>query len=346
MRIQNVIVHKLNKERAAAGGRSEATIEFRKTELNSSSSLTIAFIEKIIESFKTGKTFGTFDEDEDNYPFQKWLKEMYDPSDDRDFISLSKSTMERLRILIQNKNFATGGHIVFCSYSDAGKNWFIVVMLKDKDGYTFEDLELKNVQELDIDKLHQLARVDVNAWSEEHSSAYLSFISKKSEDISEYFIEALGCTNLVHSKVTTNAVLEIIDTLFLENKVKKEDADVAKDQLYDFLIEKRKTSKSVKLEEISTFIDHHLPEDKHGAFIEMANSDNFQVSEQFEPNPQVLRNLKRIKHKTTYWTLDIDRKALGQAGSGSDVEYNEKQNSLTVNNLPSELAVELAKSIE
>lgn len=193
MDIHNVIVHKLNKEVKETGvPQAPITVDLRDAELNRNDDLVIKLIEKIAEAFKTGKTFGSFDSDVENHPFQRWLEEMLDPDSETTFMDLTRHTMDRLRLRIAPKNFATGGHIIFCYYREQDKDWFMVVMLKEKDGFSFENLILKNIQELDIDKLHQLARVDLAAWSADNTTAYLSFINKKPGDISGYFLEALG----------------------------------------------------------------------------------------------------------------------------------------------------------
>lgn len=343
MEIKNVIVHKLNKELKEKGVEQQpVTFDPRESELDKDSELVNLLIEKISESFKRGKTFGSFDSNKTIHQFQTWLSDMYDEKSKTSFIDLTITTMESLKTEIAGQNFATGGHIIFCNYLDSGNQWFMIVMLKDKDGFSFENLQLEKIQELDIDRLHQLARINVTAWQAGDTKAYLSFINKKKGDASGYFVKVIGCTDSVPSKVATRAVFNIVDAIFEMAEIKGDVTKKVKETVYEFMDARRPNP--VSLLELSAIINYELPLEFHEAFIDLANSDEYQISEEFEPNLSELKKYKRIKHTTSLWTLDVERNAIGKPNSGADVIYNEDDNSLTFIDLPSKLAEEIIAS--
>jgi nucleoid-associated protein YejK len=343
MELLNVIVHKLNKEqRKSEEEITPPSIQLRDKEYDKDNDVVQTLIEKLSDSYKKGKTFGTFDSDIKNHPFQEWLGEMLDEAHERDFISLTKDVMGRLLLFIKDVNFATGGHLLFAHYKHSDSSWLIIVMLKDKEGFTFtDDLSIKNIQEVDIDKLHQLARVDLTKWTEK-SEGYLSFIKKRAGDVSGYFIDALGCTNLIPSKQATNNVFTIVDMLLGEAKIETVKVLSFKEKLYEFLDERRPDT--VKLAEIEALVDAELPIEFHGRFIEEANSDKYKISDEFEPHAQALIYYKRIKHKTAKWALDISRDAIGLPDSGAELIYDDENNTLTLTDVPDDLSAEIKKS--
>jgi nucleoid-associated protein YejK len=347
MDILNVVVHKLNKQRREQGKPYiEPSVQLRENELNKDNVTVIDLINKITEAFKRGKTFGTFDPDKDNHPFQGWLEETISDDEDRDFLSLTEDVMNRLKLFIKDENFATGGHLLFALYKHENKRWLIVVMLKDKDGFTFtDDLNIENIQEIDIDKLHQLARIDIDRWLEaSESEGYLSFIKKRAGDVSNYFIDALGCRDLIPSKVATSNIFSIVDELFTEAGLNINQTISMKDMLHDFMFERMPNT--VNLAEIGAMVDAVLPLDFHGKFVEKANSDEYKVSEEFEPNAQALVFHRRIKHKTSKWTLDIERSAVGVPDSDAELIYDQEHNTLTLTHVPDSLAEEIKKSLK
>ncbi|WP_417542296.1 nucleoid-associated protein [Methylophaga thalassica] len=345
MEIKNVIFHKLNKEKKEKDiEQSPVTIDPRDTELDKDNELVKLLIDKIIESYKRGKTFGSFDTNTEIHKFQTWLKDFYDDSKELSFRDFTLTTMQSLKAEIENKNFATGGYILFCSYEQDGNQWFMIVMLKDKDGFTIEDLTLKTIQELDLDKLHQLVRINVSAWKSSDTKAYLSFINKKKGDASAYFVKVIGCTDSVPSKTATRAVFDLVDAVFEEAGSEYDEvSERVKETLYEFMDNRRPSP--VNLDEIAVMINAELPVEFHDLFINLANSDQYMISEEFEPDLTELKRFKRIKYKTSLWVLDVERNAIGKLNSGANVIYNENDKSLTFMDLPDDLNLEILETI-
>lgn len=344
MDIINSIAHKIIKEKQESGQpHVEAVVQHRLDVFDSSNQKVITLIEALLKIYKIGKTFGSFDTDTNNHPFQLWIKDLYSESYSKQaFIELTLNTVNRIKITIDKQNFATGGYLVFVHYRHNGQTYFLVVMIKDKGGLTFSpDMELTDVQSIDLDKLHQAARVDLNRF-ENGEEGYLSFLKgDQKKDIAGYFTEALGCTDLIPSNVATDTVFHLIEAIcfeagLLENKS-------IRDNIHDFL--KDRHPNSVRLEEIAAKLNAQLPIEFHDSFIEKANSDEFRISQEFVPNLTALRKYKKAHVKAGTWDLSFDKNALGTPESEAEIIFDANERSLTINNLTQKLIDELNKVI-
>ncbi|QEP42996.1 hypothetical protein D5085_07610 [Ectothiorhodospiraceae bacterium BW-2] len=124
MDIHAIIVHKIEKGQREQGQPAPiAIITPRKTELSHDDELVIDLLDYVWKAYKTGKTFGSFDGDTDNYPVQQWLKNYLDKPAENLFIPLTNQIMNRLKQQIENQNFATGGHILFAHLTKDDQPW-------------------------------------------------------------------------------------------------------------------------------------------------------------------------------------------------------------------------------
>jgi len=318
-----------------------ATIKYRESVFDSSSEKVILLVEALLKIYKTGKTFGSFDPDVDNHPFQSWLKTSDGSGySEQVFIDISRKTIDRIKVYLDNQNFATGGYLIFVYYKVDHQLHFLIAMIKDKGGFTFtDDMDLKDTHHIDLDKLHQAARIDLSKLHAEEES-YLSFLKGNSkQDIIGYFANALGCTDLIPSNITTQNVFQLIQTICSDADIPNETIKNITDNVHDFL--KERHPESVKLEEIAVKLNANLPLELHDKFIEKANSDEFCISQEFVPNPTALRSFKRIDFKAATWNLSMNKNALGIPDSEAEIIFDSEEKSLTINNLPQKLMDEL-----
>lgn len=80
------------------------------------------------------------------------------------------------------------------------------------------------------------------------------------------------------------------------------------------------------------------PKKLQDAFVE----DGVQISDGFVPDGRSIKALMRMKYKTDYWAVDIDRHALSQGYA----HYNQKKGELTLLKLPDGLKAELDREIK
>lgn len=344
MLIHGIIVHKIEKATRVTGQPNpKAQITSREKELNNTNPLVKELVEYIYDAYKTGKTFGSFDKDKSNHPVQEWISDYIDHPDKNPFIPLTNSIMDRLKIHIDNENFATGGHLLFIDFTHNDRHWFMIVMIKDKKGFLFtEDLNLKGIQELELDKLHQAVRIDIDRFYKDNEKSYLTFIKSGTGDVANYFLNTIGCSDTVPSKEVTKSVLRAIETVCEKAKLNFHQTRSIKDKVCNYMEENPIV---VSLPGIGNIVDSCLKEEFWGDFLEVANSEDYQVSETFEPNKQIISSHRRIKYNADHWRLSIDKDAIGRPGSNLDVIFNASENSLTITNIPKELVTELIENL-
>jgi nucleoid-associated protein len=102
---------------------------------------------------------------------------------------------------------------------------------------------------------------------------------------------------------------------------------------YDHCVAKVKADEPLSLESLANAI---WPENPSVLKEAIAASES-QISDGFVPDGRSLKSFVKIKGKTPYWSLELDRQALvnGQA------KYDPKKRTLTLSNLPSALEAEL-----
>lgn len=344
MDIINSIAHKILKDQQEKGKpKVDAEIQYRDDVFDPANQKVIILINALLKIYKTGKTFGSFDTDTDNHPFQLWANDLQSTDYSKQlFIELTRKTVNRIKIHIEKENFATGGYLVFVHYLHNSQTYFLIVMIKDKGGLTFtSNMELIDVQQIDLDKLHQAARIDLQRF-ENGEEGYLSFLKgDQKKDIAGYFTKALGCTPLIPSNVATDTVFHLIDAICSEAGLLETKS--VRDNVHDFL--KERNPNSVRLEEIAAKLNAHLPFEFHDSFIEKANSDEFRISQEFVPNLTALRKYKKAYVKADTWNLSFDKNVLGIPESQAEIVFDADERSLTINNLSQKLMDELNKVI-
>src|SRR3546814_16808556 len=125
---------------------------------------------------------------------------------------MSKVAMEELRGKASQESFATGGHVCFFVYRIRTSSFLLVAMVKERGGMVLSAaLEPTEITEIDLSKLHQAARVNLdrsgaflepatgkalstqNTSDEGTEKTYLRFINRTSQSyVAEYFVAALG----------------------------------------------------------------------------------------------------------------------------------------------------------
>lgn len=333
MEIHGIIVHKIEKDQRLQGQPiPEAIISPRTEELDRESPLVIELTEYIWKAYRKGKTFGSFNEDAHNHPVQTWIGEYLHDPDSHPFVGLTLTIMGRLKIMLEDQNFSTGGHVLFLHVTENEKPWFMVVMIKDKKGFIFtDDLDLKDVVELNLDKLHQAVRVDIGSWQQVDEKAYLSFIKSGAGDVPRYFLKTFGCTDSIPSKIATNAVLLAAEQVCVAAGKDRTQTRVIKGAICDYM-EQHLTG--VSLAEIEAQLDVHVDQEYWDMFTELANSDEYKISDNFEPNRQVIEANRRVKLSAPHWKLTVDKGALGRPGSDAEIIFDPDDNSLTIKQIP------------
>ncbi len=326
--------------------------------LNSDSESVHKLVDGVIKLYGTkdnNSIFGTFSDDEDFGYFPANFESFRAGSQtEGDFISLTKVAMNSLQNKAGDVNFASGGYILFASYSMQGKPYFLVAMIKQREGLQLnDDLEPIGIQELDLNKLHQAARINIHRYLEHEQAdvdekeqfSYLSFVSPRSnQSASGYFIKALGCSGGVASSRATDSAIVGMSDFFNKDKnlkirVKELKAGVCS-YLRDCCDEKRPATVTDLTGLARNFLPTGYSEEQRNKVEEdlasYLNSDDKQVPAEFRVHLATVNKKARVKLKTANWQVQFEKHSFG-FDENAEVWYDKDNERLIFNNITNEM---------
>ncbi|WP_271270700.1 nucleoid-associated protein [Aliamphritea hakodatensis] len=299
-------------------------------------------------------THGSFTvEDPDSHPFIINFRQFISGTpDDSDFLSLCDVAMEQLAASLSSESAsaATGGYVICCHYSADVFDYLLVALVRDKNGVAFDgNLHPTQVIELDLDKLHQAAKINISTYKE-GTDSYLSFIgTKRKGDITHYFSTALGCSDVVPARQATSELIRATEDFCRKNQLQdKQEAIV--DDVVGYLSKQRSEKQSAYLPDMDEIFAQHIPpeqaESGTESFGSFANSEEYQVSHEFQPHTSTINNYTKIKAKADNWQLDFSKRSLGELNSTSDIQFDPNTNSLIIRRLPTKVVDQLREALD
>jgi len=333
MEIKNIIVHSIEKDQHQDASEIKVSLRQEEFPLDDKIKALLVSINEVY-AYKTGKAFGSLNE---LASFSRGL-ESHVIDSTTPFIKFSHIAMTDLQSRISSQPLATGGYIVFTRFrSTTGKDFFMVVMLKSKDGLSFNDaLELMDAHHLDLDRLHFAARIDLNAWINKEDGSNVSFVKgRATSSVTMYFREFLGIQEFSESATATKKLVLAV-TNFYRQYLSKTDDEVEnyKKIVHDYCRNKDDNGEPIFLDELSRILDEETPE----KFLLYAQ-ENHEIPNEFFIDRNTLRKFVKYsgqdKHISISFTADV---------LGSRVIYNQEADTLTIRNVPAALKLQLLQT--
>lgn len=363
MEINKVIVHELVKEKQ----QDIQPTNYRDAVLDRDNDAVVKLLEGVVDvygtrhnsahygTFVTGDGRGAFPDDFEDY---RGLRE----STDDQFIALTRSAMGRLYDKASSSQFATGGYIIFSDFVSQQERFLLIAMIKKTPGLTLtQDLEPEELEQLDLSKLHQAAKINFSRMSEFDNASdqerrelnYLSFISSGSaKSASGYFVTALGCAPGTAPARATDNLLKESKKFFRENEGLRESREDFVTELVGYLTEKEKNGESVKLSEVghivSRNIPHGLADEAEGLledYMERLNSEAVAVPAEFPVSKRMLNRYTRITSAGDSWKFSFEKSALGE-DEAADVYYNRREGTVTLTRIPESMDEEIREALD
>lgn len=269
--------------------------------------------------------------------------------EEKSFIELTQSAMGELHATAKPLPAASGGYILFVDYENTYGRFFLIAMLKKRDGLRLnERLEPEELIELDLNSLYQAARINFERYAKYQAANederlelnYLSFLSQTSgRSAAGYFVSSLGCmVGSASSQATKNLILE--STQFFRERPDLYLHRLAmKDELLHYLERKRDSGESVKLSEVEAIARQFFPatyegqaDDLASEFVTHLNSEAVGVPVEFPLSKGTLQKYTHVSFKADNWQLKFDRDALGE-DVNSEILFVEADRKLILNNL-------------
>lgn len=334
--INNAIIHKLVKVK-----HGNATVIARNTVLPITDPVKKLVLDiHALYASKASKGYGRFEADEINYPSASILRTAFRDQEIQ-FAEASKQLLKVLAAKASPVALATGGYVLMAHLSnEANVNWFIVAIINNVDGSAIKDdsLEIVDSVHVDLGNLRVAGRVNLTDWfGGDADTRYVGFLKQRGE-VADYFKLFLGCNELVADTEETKKLVSALKSFAKKEGLSEEAEEKFLRAAFNFCLECNENDKPLSLETLSNAVWPDEPEKLRGEFV----SDNIQISDGFVPDGRSIKSLVRIKSKTQYWSLDLDRHAL----SSGFAHYNPTKGELTLRNLPDALKLELNHEIK
>ena len=257
-----------------------------------------------------------------------------------DFLSLTNDCMTALRDRARSQSLATGGYLLFADYVRTGR-FLLVAMIKQRSGITMDGLVPASIAELDLEKLHQVARVSVDrlcryeeAAADQQDMTYVAFLSPKgSRQAAGYFVDALGCEPGTPAAAATKGVIDGAHDFFSHRDAIRSEGPHVRARLIELLSRKSADGERVRLPEIVETVRPSFPaEDAERLateFTQHLQSETHRVPEEFPVPKSVINRYTRFKYTSAQLNIDIDKAAVGRDDS-SPIYFDQVHEKLVI----------------
>ena len=364
--LNNVIIHELVKvAKEPISPIEEDRFRFRDTALDCNNSTVQKMIGEINSLYgKNGNSaqYGVFKEEEtERGPVPDAIIEYIGNTtrSTQQFIDLSVEIMHKLGKEAEKQRLSSGGVIVFADYLRDGVHFFLVTMIKSKEGIRLSaKMEPELLEQLELSKINQAARINFERFFhfqnssdiEKNDLSYLSFIGgNSSSNASGYFVSALGCDKGVSSNKATKDLPKEIRNFFNRHQEIKVHAKKFREDVISYLSRQADSQKPALLSDIKMMslkymldLDEETRNNLSEDLISYLNSENIRIPNEFSVSASGLKAIMNVRVKGNGFNFDFEKSLLGTS-MDADICYNTESGSLTFSRL-SDSAKELIEA--
>ena len=231
------------------------------------------------------------------------------------FYEFSKKACEDLKEEMEKATASTGGYLTMVSYTKNDCDFFMVILIKDKEGIGIsKTMELEDVQTLNLDKLHFAARINFSKWEaseDEDRRNHISFLKGKSrsEEVVRYFKEFLNIDENLYQDPDrfTQQLINTVSDYCAEN-YEKEESGVVRRRIHEYAAEKCANEQPISIHEVANLLDPNEPE----KFVHYLKDSDIELPGEFKPIERHLKKLLRyrVKGKKSDYTLSFEQSAV------------------------------------
>lgn len=348
MEIKNIIIHEVDRKKASLEG-SYIYLDTRDDEnpIDDHSKHLVTTLSNLFR--KTGLSSGCFqepaDEDEDRPKLERLIDKYYDEDGFDDFVGFSKSVARHLKEELGNTKTGKGGYLWLNFYEHNDHDFLSLVILRKKNALQIKDLSLDEIEEIDLDKLHMAARVNLTQWkaNDPLTDRYIAFkIGRTTAEVTGYFREFIGCSETIKATKDTNNLVAVTVKYCLNHGFDDNKTENAKREVEEVCLKWLEEGRSVYVDNISNFLDNIYidKEEDKGAFLEIAQNEPYNLNNQISIDRNALRKLRRYKGFSKKVSISFDSDLLGKT-----IKFDKSDKSLTFTDLPEDLLEQLYQGL-
>lgn len=321
--IKNLIVHKLLKD-----AHGDASIEFRPSGVVNVNPPVQRLIDQLhkLYSERTGKSYGTFDSDENSFPMSRFVRQHFIDGN-IDFLELTRLMMEHLKARANDQQLTTGGHVLIAHVNNGTTDFLLTAIVTDTIGtaITAGAMEIIDSIHLDINHFRFAGRIDLTSWQTSAGERYINFL-KGTGDASGYFKKFLGCNDALNAHRETRKLIEGLNQFATNQHLDPTARDSLLTQAHSYLNDLAENSTPLSLDALANILWSNAPNE----LLAVLTDDSLELSDGFVPSKKEIQKLVKFTGVATHWKLEFGRDALRCA----DVRYNKENNTLILSNVP------------
>lgn len=281
-------------------------------------------------SRRASKSYGKFSTADDAAPTEKHLRDYLDEKSD--FTDLTDKMMATLKHQAGQRNAAQGGHVFFAHFGRDGRQFLLVAILNDKlSAALTSSYDVADVRHLDMDGFRFAGRINLTGWAAQEER-YIGFLKGKGA-VSEYFMAFLGCDNTVQVRQDTTDLVQALKTYADDEGLVGEARDEFLGKAKSICDRASRNREEIEFEALANEL---APKEPQKLLAVLADPDR-KLNDRFVPDRRALSSLVKFKGKTAQWSVEFERDAL----TGGKVRYDQAENSITLFDLPDDLAAQL-----
>lgn len=344
MGILNIIVHEVREKAKGFDGKPVVELKCRDEEnvIDQHAEQLSSQLSSLFR--KTGLNTGGFtgqEVDTDSEPhFVVLLRRFFNGGVFTDFVKFSSAAAKHFKKELEASSSSKGGYLLFNHYDYAGENFLSVVLLRKKNGLALStDLTLAEIEEIDLDKLHMAARVNLSAWCNGTSKKYIAFrVGKAAKDVTDYFSDFIGCEEYTRARVDTRNLVEATKVFCTQNGLSDEKSEDVKSFVYEQCISWLENGVGVHLDELSSLLDARYSLENKGVFLEIAQNEPFSLSNELPIEKSALRGLTRYSGRGQKISISFDSDLLNVS------VFYDGESEIRITDIPSSLKEQLKET--
>jgi nucleoid-associated protein len=325
--IHDLTVHKLVKD-----PHGPATIELRNGRMPVTPSAQ-RLVDHLCKCYseRLGKGYGRFEEDEDNFPMPRFLRQ-YVVESSIDFATLAQLMMQHLQVRAEQEQLSSGGYVLIARIDNGAADCLLVALVTEVIGTAITNgLEIVDSLHLDMGNLRVAGRIDIKAW-QHGAERYISFLKGRG-DVAHYFKLFLGCNDVVIALKETQKLVHGLGQFAERQQLEPAARDQLLERAHGYLDGLGESGEPMSIDEIANRVWPDAPEHLRAAL----QDEHLELASGFVPDRRAIKPLVRFKANALHWKLEFDRNSL----RSGDVIYDKHSDTLVLSNVPEHLKREL-----
>lgn len=285
---------------------------------------------------KQGKMYGRFSSDIAEHPISACLKQYREER--ISFTTFTHTAMKHFKADLDKVAVPVEAYVFFVEEQlENTEVLSIYLVYHNSAQYLNGELKLEDSLYLDTSGIKLAARINLTEWqSDDAMLNYLSVLPWRGEkELTDVFVHFSGITDKLDIKAETETFLEIV-TDYAQTQP-EETAREIKNTVVDYCLEQHKQGRPVLIKELSP----QISEETQDKFEKFAQQKQPQLRPELIPDQSQLRQYIRISGRDERLSMSFSAECLGES-----IVYNEDDDSLVINNIPSSLKSRLVKHLK